>query len=626
MTPQGSNSPAVMLRWAAGGLLFIVGSFFAGATFEDGGFVSTLSALIALVLLMTPLVRVVVADLRDRKLRMHELVVLAVFASCVQGDFQTSAGIALFMLLSIIVETRTASGAHESLASLATLTPASARRVLPNGEEEEIQPTEVKVGDRLRIRPGDSVVADGKVVSGRTSINEANVTGESLPVDKESGDPVFAGTTNLTGLIEIEVTQVGAETTLGQVRDLIMQAEATRLPVVRMIDQYVRYYTPTVLTVAAVVLYFTRDMTDGLDRVIALLVATCPIALILATPTAVLAALSASARLGVLVKDVNDLEAIARITAVVFDKTGTLTSGNLEVAKLTPVEGVGGADLLAAAAVGGAGSNHPVAGAVRRMASRANVPFEKPDHLHEEPGRGVKAELNGDVVLVGNRKWMDENGVSHACFDGTEEARYAAMSLLFVARNGKALGWIGIRDTIRDDAESCLAAVREEKVGSLAIVSGDRSEVVETVGRSLSVATLRAHCKPADKVTFVNELREQGHRVAFVGDGVNDGPALASSNVGIAMGAAGSGLAIDSATVALMNNELNRLPFLIRLSKRMKGAILQNLAVGGLLVFGGVALAAAGSLSPLAAACLQVAGAIAVSMNSARLIREGEEL
>jgi Cd2+/Zn2+-exporting ATPase len=620
------NSAAQMQRWAVAGLVFIINAFITGAVIDDGGFVSSVSALIALVLLMIPMVRMVLADLKSGKTHMHELVILAVLASCMQGDFTTSACIALFMLFSIIIETRTASGAEASLEALARLAPDKARRLRDDGTEEEIDPSALAIGDRIRVRPGESIVADGEIVDGRSSINEANITGESLPVDKQAGDSVFAGTANLTGLLDFTVVRIGADTTLGRVRELILEAEASRLPFVRMIDRYIRYYTPAILIIAATVLFFNRNEPDGLARVVALLVATCPIALILATPTAVVAALSAAARLGVLIKDVNDIEAMARINAFVFDKTGTLTTGHLEVARLLPAQNVDSAQLLRAAACGGAGSNHPVAGAVRRLAERANVVIEQPGDLHEEPGRGVSATFEGAKLLSGNLKWMEENNIEVAGFKDLQQADESGMSLLFVALGGKALGWIGISDTPRPDAADCVSALRELDVPLVAMVSGDRSQVAATVAGELHIDTHRGDCKPEEKVDYITEIRERGYRVAFVGDGVNDGPALASSNIGIAMGAAGSDLAMESATIALMNNDLNRLPFLVKLSRHMKQAVIQNLAVGGLIVFGGIGLAAAGQLSPIVAALFQAAGAVGVSMNSARLIREGEEI
>lgn len=614
------------LLWAAGGLMLIINAVAAGQWIDDGGFVASVSGLLAVAVLLVPLVAIVYRDLRAGRTHMHELVLLAVLASCIRADFTMSAAIALFMLLAMIIEMRTASGAQASLTALAKLTPGKARRLAADGSETEVESHALRAGDRIRLRPGDSILADGVIVKGAGAVDEANITGESLPVDKAAEDTVFAGTMNLSGVLEVTVTKAGEDTTLGRVRELILNAERSRLPFVRMIDEYVRYYTPLVLVGVATVLFFTQRQPDALDRVVALLVATCPIAMILATPTAVVASLAAAARLGVLVKDVNDVEALARVDAFVFDKTGTLTTGRLEVSRLTPCEGVDAAELLRAAALAEQGSTHPVARAVRALAEKVGVSQEVPETLHEEPGRGVRAEHAGETVVAGNLAWMEANGVSEEAFPEMEAAAQLGLSLLFVLRGGKPLGWLGISDHVRDDAAAALAGLKGLGVRVLAMVSGDRRQVVERVREVLAVTDARGECTPAEKVEYIEAVRERGHRVVFVGDGVNDGPALATSDIGVAMGAAGSDVALESATVALMNNELNRLPFLVRLAQRMRATVVQNLVVGAVLIAGGVVLAAMGRLPPVLAAVLQVCGALTVAMNSARLIRQGEEL
>ena len=615
-----------MFMWALGGLIFIINAFVTAYLVDDGGFVSSVSALLAAIILLIPMIRTIIGDVRSGTMRMHELVVIAVIASSVQGDFRTSSVIAFFLLLSMIIETRTASGARASLEALARLSPGQAHRLEADGSETDVAGPMLEPEDRIRVRPGESVLADGRVVNGRSSVNEANITGESLPVDKAEGDTVFAGTSNLTGVLEVIVLKAGEDTTIGKVRELILKAEASRLPFVRMIDTYVRYYTPLVIIVAATVLFFTRGEPDALNRVIAVLVATCPIALILATPTAVVASLSASARLGILIKDVNDLEAMARTDAFVFDKTGTLTTGTLEVSRLSPAPGFDSSDLLRSAAAAEASSNHPVAKAILALARKVNVPVDSAEELHEEFGRGVRARVNGHEIIVGNLPWMVENGASAEKFEGIDNADVVGMSQLFVLSNGVAQGWIGVSDTARPDAVDCLSELAAAGVRFVAMVSGDRQQVVDNVAAGLTLQSAKGQCTPVDKVDFVEDVKKQGFRVAFVGDGVNDGPALASSHIGIAMGAAGSDVALESATVALMNNELNRLPFMLRLARKMRFTILQNFCLGGVLICGGVTFGAMGLLAPVPAAALQVVGALCVAMNSARLIRQGEEL
>ena len=613
-----------MHLWAGAGLIFIINAFITLYLVDDDRFLASLCGGIAVIILLIPMLKTVVQDLSDKKMKMHELVVLAVLASCIQGDLITSACIAFFMLISMIIESRTASGVHASLEALAQITPGKACRITPSGTEE-VEGKDLKVGDIIRVKPGENILADGEIVKGRSSINEANITGESLPVDKAEKSQVFAGTVNLSGALEVKVLKAGEDTTIGKVRELILSAESSKLPFVRLVDEYVRYYTPLVVMIAAVVLFFNRE-TDGVNRVVAIFVATCPIALILATPTAVVASLSAAARLGVLIKDVNDIEAMARIDAFVFDKTGTLTRGLLEVSCLKPVKGTKNPELLRAAVIAESGSQHPVAKAVLKLAEKAKMKIRQADSLHEEPGRGVMAEFKGEKILAGNLAWMIDNKFKAEDFNFSAKKDGVGMSLLFVARNGKPLGWVGLSDHPREDSDQSLKGLKEAGIDYTAMLSGDRQSVVNVVREDLTLNNASGDCTPADKVDKVREIQKKGYKVAFVGDGVNDGPALAASDIGIAMGAAGSDVAVESSTIALMNNELNRLPFLVKLSRKMKMTVLQNFILGGVFILGGISLGAIGSLSPMIAAILQVIGAVAVVMNSARLIRHGEEI
>jgi Cd2+/Zn2+-exporting ATPase len=493
--------------------------------------------------------------------------------------------------------------------------------VRADGAEELVDPAQLVPGDTLRIRPGENVLADGEIVRGATALREATITGESLPVDKSVGDGVFGGTVNLSGAIEVRVTRAGEDTTLGKVRQLILAAEKTRLPVVRLIDRYVRYYTPIVLIVAAMFWMFTGDV----DRLVSLFIVACPVALFLATPSAMVAALSAAARVGILIKNVSDLEQAARLDAFVFDKTGTLTSGQLSVARLSPAEDVESADLLRLVACAEHQSNHPVAQAVTALARRARVPLLPPDDLHEEPGRGIRATVEGRALVVGNRAWMEANSVPMARFPDLDEDA-GGMSVLFAACDGRPLGWIGLKDEPREEAADAVVQLRRRGIGHVALITGDRIDVAGKIASELHIPAWRGECVPADKVAYVREIREQGRRVAFVGDGVNDGPALAASHLGIALGAAGSDVAIESAAIALMNNDLRRLPFLIDLSRASRRAIIQNFILGGMIIGGGAFLSGLGALSPVLAAVLQILGAVGVVMNSARLIRQGEHV
>jgi Cd2+/Zn2+-exporting ATPase len=443
-----------------------------------------------------------------------------------------------------------------------------------------------------------------------------------LPVDKKAGDEVFAGTQNLTGVLEVKVSRAGQDTTLGKVRALILAAEKTKLPIMRLIDQYMVFYTPMVLVLGALVWTFTKD----LQRVIAVLIVACPSAFILATPTAMVAALAAAARLGILIKNVSDIELAARINAFIFDKTGTLTTGKLAVTRLAPVGAVQPAELLRVAAATEKYSNHPTAKALNQLAGEAGVALPEPKNFTETAGRGVRAEIEGTAVLVGRAQWLKDNGVKADLETPVDLKENEGFSLIFVARNGQFIGWFGLQDQIRSEAHEALTELKQNGVRRIAMISGDRQPVALRVAREIGCEETVGECLPQDKVEYVRKIKGKGYRLAVVGDGVNDAPALAAGDIGIAMGAAGSEVAIHSATIALMNNDLRRLPFLVRLSRSTRLVINQNFLLGVLFIIGGLTLAAFGKINPIVAAVMQNAGSLLVIFNSARLVRQGEEL
>lgn len=615
-----SHTP-VRLQQTIIGILFVINAFLVDWLFEEGSMVASGSAMIGAILLGYPIVQTAVKDLMRGVLSINELVGIAVLASFASGDYKTAGVVAFFMLMGEIIETRTAEGARASIESLIKLTPTKARRLTAKGEEE-VAARDLAIGDVVRIRPGDNVPADGVIVSGQGSFNQANITGESLPVDKKPGDDVFAGTQNLTGVLEVRVSRAGQDTTLGKVRELILAAEKTKLPIMRIIDQYMVYYTPLVLVLAALVWAFTRD----LNRVISVVVVSCPCAFILATPTAMVAALSAAARLGILIKNVSDIELAARINAFVFDKTGTLTTGKLAVSRLSPVGETQPAELLHMAASAEKYSNHPTAKALAQLAGEAGVPLTEPKDFSETAGRGIKANVDGATILVGRAQWLKDNHVSEDVMKSVDLNETEGFSLIFVAKNGKFIGWLGLQDQTREEAKEALAELKQNRVRRIAIVSGDRQPVAVRVAREIGCEEVTGDCLPQNKVEFVRQFKSKGYRVAVVGDGVNDAPALAAGDIGIAMGAAGSEVAIHSATIALMNNDLRRLPFLVKLSRSTRGVINQNFLFGVGFIIIGLTLASFGKINPIVAAILHNAGSLFVVFNSARLVRQGEHL
>ncbi|MHC4192570.1 MAG: heavy metal translocating P-type ATPase, partial [Planctomycetota bacterium] len=368
--------------------------------------------------------------------------------------------------------------------------------------------------------------------------------------------------------------------------------------------------------------FFTGDI----DRAITILVVSCPCALILATPTAMVAAISASARLGVLIKNVADLEVAGKITAMVFDKTGTVTTGRLYVTKLTPAEEIEPAELLTLAAAAEQMSKHPAARALQEVAKEAKLSLPGVDDFEETPGKGVRAVVESARVTVGRDTFLKENDVDMSKVAGPGLDEEQGFSTLYVAKDSKCIGWIGLQDKTRPEAQQAVKELLDIGVKRVTMLTGDREEVASRVAAELACTDFKSQCFPQDKLAIVEQIKKDGHTVVVVGDGINDAPALAAGDLGIAMGAAGSDVAINSASIALMSNDLKRLPFLVRLSRKARGIINQNLGFGIMFIILGDAAAAAGWLPAVYAAILHFAGSLVVVFNSARLVRYGEEL
>jgi len=618
------------------GGIFVANSYLAKwFLFPEQPDLGEISAAVGALVLGIPIVLGALKEMSRGRIHLSALVAIAVAAAFALGSYQVVEGVggyqvvegvggyqvagmvAFFMLLASLVEERTAVGARESVEKLMRFQPIRAE--LASGEVvpvESLQP-----GHVIRLRPGDRVPADGRISRGQTTVDEATITGESLPSDKQDGDEVFAGTHNLTGVVEVEVTRAGADTTLGKVKELILKAESTKTRLMQLIDRYAGWYTPVILMVAAIVYVFTKRP----DRVITVLVIACPCAFVLATPTAMVAALTAAARLGVLVKNAGHLEAAGDITAMVFDKTGTLTTGELTVTRLSPAEGVDPAELLRYAGSVDQHSRHPVATAVVKVANKANVALSNATEVHETAGKGVRGRVGDHDVMVGRFQWLADERIDMEPA-GKDVHAVEGMSMIFVGVDGRCIGWVGLEDKAREEALRATAALRELGIKRLTMLTGDRWSVAKKVAGELGCTEVQGECLPEHKLRLVEAMRKEGNSVAVVGDGVNDAPALAAGDLGIAMGAAGSDVAIGSASITLMSNDLERLPMMVRLSRRLRRIIVQNLLVGAAFVIGGATLAVFGLMGPIVAAILHNVSSFIVILNSARLVRFEENL
>lgn len=624
--------------YLVGGVLALV-SWIAHLTDMTSPLVATLPAVAAAFLLGFWLFKAAVVEVLNKRVSSSSLAALAILAAMAVGNYGTAAFLAFILLVADQIVRRTASGAQRAIEQLVKLTPTEARVVDVDGTERTLPVSEVKVGSTVRVRPGENLPVDGRVMTGQSSVNQASLTGEAMPVEVQRGSDVYAGTTNLTGAVDIEVTAAGADTTIGKVSSLIREAESTRTPRQLLIEQVAKFYVPVAIAVAAIVFFFNARSPDPLVRdtaalkAVTVLVVTCPTALLLSSPSAMVAAFAAAARLGVMVKRTEFLESAATVDAVVMDKTGTLTTGRFEVSRLAPADGVEGAELLKAAAAAEARSNHPLAQSIIRTAEQARISVDAGGEYEEVHGAGVKARTSLGALIAGRGNWIRSQFPDATEQIAAVEARTEGMSGVHVVKDGRYLGAVGLEDKVRPNGKSVVERLRELGVRTVAIFTGDRLSVGKRVGLATGVDMVEAECLPEEKHELVKQLNADGYRVMMVGDGINDGPALAEADVGVAMGLSGSDIAANSAGVALMTDELNRLPFLMELARRTRVIIGQNIAVSVLMAIIGLALAASGAFIELGGASLGVGAAallhflpdVFVIGNSFRLFRYGED-
>ena len=593
----------------AGGIL-IVNAFISKRIFPDSPAVSELSALAGALLLGLPMIIKSFKGFFTGKLELTELASIAVLACIALGDYRTAGVVAFILILGELLEHRTALGAQEAIESLLKLTPPKAHLV-EERDEKDILVKDLKQKDIIRIKPGENIPADAIITDGETTVNEASITGESLPVDKRKGERIFEGTNNITGAILAQVEKVGEDTTLGKVKQLILQAEKTRIPIVSLIEKYVHWYIPVILMVAGLILFFTRDASRAISSVII----GVPCALLLATPTVIIAVLSVSARMGVMIKETRKIEKMAGIDAVIFDKTGTLTTGELRVVSINPVKEISPDKFIYYVATLEKHSLHPVAKALRELSNKARIKLAEPEEFKETGGKGVKGKVDGKKLILGRESYLKENKIEVPL----QEKEYG--SILHVAIDGQYYGWIQVEDQMRLEAKETTQQLRKMGIKKLVMLTGDKKEVAERIAKESGFEEVVAECLPETKLEIVESLQKKGHSVAVIGDGINDAPALAAGDIGIAMGAMGSDVAINSASVALMSNDLRRIPFFISLSRLANRIIYQNIALGGAFVLIGLTLASLGVVTPIVAALYHEVGSLVVILNSARIVK-----
>ena len=556
---------------------------------------------------------------------MNLLMTVAVLGAVVIGEWFEASTVAFLFALSLALESWSVGRARRAVAALMDLTPPSARLLHKDGSEEVVAPTSVAVGARFVVRPGERIPLDGRVVGGASEVNQAPITGESVPVAKSSDQEVLAGTINGDGALTVECTKLAGDSILAQIIRLVGEAQSRRAPSEQWVEKFARVYTPGVMLLALAVLvvptlFFGGVWQDWLYRSLVLLVIACPCALVISTPVSIVAMLAASARHGVLIKGGLYVEAPARLRAIAFDKTGTLTQGTPRVVAVVPWSGHDERELLERCAALEAHSTHPLAQAIVAHAQQRQAVVRPATGYQIVQGKGATGRLEDQDFWVGSRRYLEERGQATAeIHERLEAMSRAGQTIVVVGNATHVCGFIALADAIRPETRQTLQALRDAGVRQIVMLTGDNRGTAEAIGREAGVDEVHAELLPADKVAVVEALVAKYGQVAMVGDGVNDAPALGRATLGIAMGAAGSDAAIEAADIALMSDDLSKLPWLIRHSRRTLAIIRQNIAFSlGIKAFF-VVLTFVGYTSLWAAIAADTGASLLVIFNSLRL-------
>lgn len=544
------------------------------------------------------------------------LVSLALVASVLIGEDFAAGEVAFIMQLGALLEELTVSKARAGIEKLVHLTPQTARILTANGEK--IIPAEqVAIGDRIRVLPGETIPVDGVILSGQTSINQAVMTGESLPVDKTVGDEVSSGTVNQFGAFEMEATKVSEDSSIQRMIRLVQSADAGKAKIVGLADRWATWIVVIALSAAALTWFFSGEII----RAVTILVVFCPCALVLATPTAIMAAIGNATKHGFLVREGDALERLSKVSKVTFDKTGTLTYGTPKVTAIGACSGFTEREVYAYAAAVEQFSEHPLGKAIVSCYKQES----ESDLLQAEqftmiPSEGVTGVVNGKTVKAGNLKLLKEVPVSRDLAVAAGKYLMDGCTVIYVAVDNTLAGYIVLADTVRQESAKMIRDIHTLGVQPV-LLTGDNQNAANVIGRQLGIKEIHANCLPEDKLKQIGAYQQQGQEVCMIGDGINDAPALKKANVGIAMGGVGSDIAVDAADIALVDDEIKELPHLLALSKKMMRTIKLNLTFSMGLNFLAIALAVTGILGPVVGALVHNAGSVVVIINSALLLR-----
>ena len=552
--------------------------------------------------------------IREKWISSALLIAIAMVASLMIGEIFAAGEVAWIMALGALLEDWTVERAKKGLRNLINLTPQTGRRIV-DGVEEVVPVDDIKIGDTLRILPGESVPVDGEIISGTSSLDQSIMTGESLPIDKEVGDEVFCGTMNMYGAIDIKATSLGENSSLQKLIDLVKAADEKQAPTQRIADKWATWLVPVALIIAIVAWL----VTGNIERGVTVLVVFCPCALILATPTAIMAAIGQATKYGVLIKSGEALETLGGLNTLVFDKTGTLTYGNLEVSDVISIkEDLTDLDLLKLTASCEKLSEHPLAKAIVNNAREAEIDIEEPQDFKMYPGKGVTCKNSYGQVYAGNSKFLSENNINITIDTQLNKLKNEGKATIIVALYSEVVGLIGLSDVIREDSKKMIDSLHDLGTETV-LLTGDNTETANYFASQVGIGKVYGNLLPEEKLSWIEKFKSEGKQVCMIGDGVNDAPALKTADVSVAMGSVGSDVAIEAADIALLGDDIGKIPYLKKLSNSTLFTIKANIAISMTINAVAIVCSVLGLLNPVTGAIVHNAGSCLVVLNAALL-------
>lgn len=604
-------------------LLFVIIGYITSMYMEEDALLPTGLFLLAIVIGGTEIFITGFKNLVKLNFDMKTLMTIAIIGAAIIGEWKEAAVVVFLFAVSEALEAYSMDKARKSIQSLMDIAPPNAK-IRRQNQIMDVETEDIQIGDVLLIKPGEKIAMDGVIIKGKSTINQAAITGESMPVSKEIDDTVFAGTLNDTGALEVEVTKRVEDTTIAKIIHLVEEAQAEKAPTQQFIDRFAKYYTPAIMVIALLVAiipgFITGNWADWVYQGLAVLVVGCPCALIISTPVAIVTAIGNAAKQGVLIKGGIYLEQLGHVNAIAFDKTGTLTQGVPEVTSVQLVKHTNIEPLALIAAVE-QDSQHPLANAIIKYVKDQGIMIPQSSDFQSVTGKGVEATVEGHLVKIGSIHWIAElTEVSSELLEEMEQLQLQGNSLIIASIDGVFSGYIAIADKLRPNADSVLQQLKKLGMKQLVMLTGDAKSTAESIAQQLSVTEVKADLMPADKLTEIRQMKQQ-YQVAMVGDGVNDAPALATASVGIAMGGAGTDTALETADIALMADDLEKLPYTVKLSRKTLAIIKQNIIFALSLKAIALLLVIPGWLTLWIAIFADLGATLIVVFNSLRLLK-----